>query len=255
MNSENKPVQNVLRVHSAGVCFRRGRRMLSSGGDDFWALEDVSLDVNRGETLGVIGRNGAGKSTLLRLLAGIIRPDRGTVENLGYQATLLSLQVGFVDYLSGRKNVILSGMLLGMHRREIEQKMNSIIEYAELGDFIDQPIQTYSSGMRARLGFSTAVHVEPEILLIDEVLGVGDEEFKEKSTRTMRERIKSDSTVILVSHSLGLIRSVCERVVWIEKGRSRLEGSPDHVAAEYQQAIEQAKCAREQSNVPRARRS
>jgi lipopolysaccharide transport system ATP-binding protein len=216
-------------------------------GTEFWALEDVSLTVNRGETLGVIGRNGAGKSTLLRLLAGIIRPDRGIVENLGYQSTLLSLQVGFVDYLSGRENVILSGMLLGMHRREIEEKMASIIEFAELGEFIDQPIQTYSSGMRARLGFSTALHVEPDILLIDEVLGVGDAEFKEKSTRAMRERMRSDRTVVLVSHSLGLIRSVCDRVVWIEKGRNREEGDPKTVGKSYQQEIEQ----RRQTGGPR----
>jgi lipopolysaccharide transport system ATP-binding protein len=208
---------------------------------EFWALEDVSLDLFLGETLGVIGRNGAGKSTLLRLLAGIIKPDRGRMETHGYQATLLSLQVGFVDYLTGRENVVISGLLLGMTRSEIEEKMSSIVAFAELEDFIDEPIQTYSSGMRARLGFATAVHVEPEILLIDEILGVGDAEFKEKSKRVMREKMSSHHTVVLVSHSLDLIRSVCDRVVWIEKGRTRMEGRAEDVMGAYEASVERAR--------------
>lgn len=234
----------ALALTDVGVCYRRRTGLLSGRRVGFWALEDVSLDLHVRETLGVVGRNGGGKSTLLRLLAGIIKPDRGTVETYGYQATLLSLQVGFVDYLTGRENVVISGLLLGMARREIEEKMSSIIAFAELEDFIDEPIQTYSSGMRARLGFSTAVHVEPDILLIDETLGVGDAEFQEKSTRMMREKLRSDQTVVLVSHSLQLIRSVCDRVVWIERGRTNMAGSPDDVIAAYRESVERARAAR-----------
>jgi len=226
-----------------GVYYRRRTGLLSRRRVEFWALKEVSLDLYVGETLGVVGRNGAGKSTLLRLLAGIIRPDRGTLETHGFQATLLSLQVGFVDYLTGRENVVISGLLLGMTRTEVEEKMDSIVAFAELEEFIDEPIQTYSSGMRARLGFSTAVHVEPDILLIDETLGVGDAEFQEKSKRVMQEKMRSDRTVVLVSHSLGLIRSVCDRVVWIEQGRTQMEGDPEEVLRAYRESVEHARTA------------
>lgn len=234
----------ALSLRDVGVCYPRRSGLLSRRREVFWALSAVSLDLHLGETLGVVGRNGGGKSTLLRLLAGIIKPDRGTVETFGYQATLLSLQVGFVDYLTGRENVVISGLLLGMSRAEIEEKMGSIVAFAELEEFIDEPIQTYSSGMRARLGFSTAVHVEPDILLIDETLSVGDAEFQEKSKRMMQEKMSSDQTVVLVSHSLGLIRSVCDRVVWIDNGHTRMEGPPDEVVAAYQQAVERSRAAR-----------
>jgi lipopolysaccharide transport system ATP-binding protein len=223
----------VLELRNVGLCYRRGRGVFRRHRREFWAIEDISLRVRSGETLGVIGRNGAGKTTLLQILAGILKPDRGEFVNYGHEATLLSLQVGFVPHLSGRKNVVLSGLLLGLTLREIEEKMGSIIEFAELEGFVDEPIQTYSSGMRARLGFSTAFHVDPDVLLIDEVLGVGDAAFVEKSKAVMREKIRSDKTVVLVSHSVGSIRSLCDRAVWIDKRRVRMYGDPREVLDAY----------------------
>lgn len=202
----------------------------------FWALKDVSLDLFRGESLGIIGRNGAGKSTLLRLLAGVIKPDRGELFNPGYRASLLTLQLGFVPYLTGRENAYLSGMLLGLSRRQVAEKMDAIIEFSGLGEFFDQPIRTYSSGMRARLGFSVAFQVDPDILLIDEVLGVGDAEFKEKSNAALRERIRSSKTIIFVSHSPQMVRRLCDRVVWIENGISQMDGPADDVIDAYLKA-------------------
>jgi lipopolysaccharide transport system ATP-binding protein len=200
----------------------------------FWALRDVSFDLHHGESLGVIGRNGAGKSTLLQLLAGILRPDQGTLVNHGVRATLLSLQIGFVPYLSGRQNAILSGMLLGLSKQEVEAKMADIRAFSELGDFFDQPINAYSSGMKARLGFSVAFQLNPDVLLIDEVLGVGDAEFKAKSSQIMREKIRSDKTIVLVSHSPGTIRQLCDRAVWIDNGATRAEGETAEVLDRYE---------------------
>ena len=227
----------VLELRNVGVCYRRRRGLFTRRAAGFWAIHDLSLELCRGETLGVVGRNGAGKSTLLRLLAGITRPDRGEYVNHGYQAALLSLQVGFVQHLSGRENVMLSGLLLGLPRREIARRMDSIIAFAELEEFIDEPIQTYSSGMRARLGFSTAFHVNPDILLIDEVLGVGDAAFVEKSKAVMKDKIRSEATVVLVSHSARAIRSLCDRAVWIDRGRLRKSGDVRSVLAEYKASI------------------
>lgn len=203
----------------------------------FWALRDVSFDLHHGESLGVIGRNGAGKSTLLQLLAGILRPDQGTLVNHGVRATLLSLQIGFVPYLSGRQNAILSGMLLGLAKQEVEEKMADIRAFSELGDFFDQPINAYSSGMKARLGFSVAFQLNPDVLLIDEVLGVGDAEFKAKSSQIMREKIRSDKTIVLVSHSPGTIRQLCDRAVWIDNGATRAEGETTEVLDRYEQFL------------------
>jgi lipopolysaccharide transport system ATP-binding protein len=230
---EPTPSPLVLELHNVGVCYQRKKGLFVRRADGFWALEDVSLELREGETLGIIGRNGAGKSTLLRLLAGITRPDRGTVVNHGYRATLLSLQVGFVPHLSGRENVILSAMLLGLSRRQIEARMDEIIEFAELEEFIDEPIQTYSTGMKARLGFSTAFHVDPEVFLLDEVLGVGDAAFVEKSKAAMNAKIRSDKTVVLVSHNTAVVRSLCNRLVWINQGKVRAEGDTNRVLAMY----------------------
>jgi lipopolysaccharide transport system ATP-binding protein len=174
----------------------------------------------------------------LKLLAGILEQDRGTFINTGCTAALLSLQTGFVPYLTGRENAILSGILLGLRRHEVERRMDAIIDFSELGEFIEQPLSTYSSGMRARLGFSVAYQVEPDILLIDETLGVGDQEFKEKSTAAMRERIRSDKTIVLVSHSAGTIRALCDRAVWIEEGVTRAVGEVREVTDAYHAEIE-----------------
>jgi lipopolysaccharide transport system ATP-binding protein len=224
----------LMQLHSVGVSYRPRGGLLRRRGKDFWALEDVSLSLYRGESLGVIGRNGVGKSTLLRLLAGIIDPDRGRVYRNGCSATLLSLQVGFEPHLSGRDNAILSGMLLGVSRRRMLELMPAIIDFSELGSFIDEPTYTYSDGMRARLGFSVAMQMEPDVLLIDEVLGAGDADFREKSSAAMKERIKSDKTVVLVSHSEGTIRSLCDRAVWIENGCTQTEGLPGQVLENYE---------------------
>ena len=224
--------QCVLSLRNVGYSYKR--KSQGNSGKEFWALKDVSFDLNHGEALGVIGRNGAGKSTLLRLMAGITKPDKGTVFNNGVTASLLSLQVGFVPYLTGRKNAILSGLLLGLRYHEVEEKMNEMIEFSELGDFIDQPINTYSSGMTARLGFSVAFHADPDVLLIDEVLGVGDADFRRKSTDVMKAKIKSNKTVVLVTHSAGTIKELCDRTVWIHGGVTRAEGKTEEVLKEYE---------------------
>jgi lipopolysaccharide transport system ATP-binding protein len=162
-----------------------------------------------------------------------MRPDRGSVSNAGVRAGMLSLQVGFLDHLSGRENAILSALLLGMERCEVEEKIDSIIEFAGIGDFIDQAITTYSSGMRARLGFSVAFHADPDILLIDEVMGVGDPEFRKKSREVMMDKLTSDRTVVLVSHSENLVHEMCDRVAWIEKGETVRVGPTEEVLSAY----------------------
>lgn len=226
----------IISLRQVGLSYRRRKSLLKS--EPFWALQDVSLDLYSGETLGVIGRNGAGKSTLLQMLAGIIKPDKGTLINAGYQASLLALQLGFIHYLTGRENIVLSGILMGLRRKEIEAKMDAIIAFSELETFIDQPIITYSSGMKARLGFSVAFHADPDILLIDEILGVGDAEFSKKSTTVMREKIRTNKTVVFVSHNAVLIRQLCDRVVWIEEGISRAEGDTETVLTQYNQYLQ-----------------
>jgi lipopolysaccharide transport system ATP-binding protein len=196
-------------------------------------LKNISFDLFRGETLGLIGRNGAGKSTLLRMIAGIIEPDAGKIINHGVRVSLLALGVGFMSHLTGRENAILSGLLLGMRKRDILKRMGHIIEFSGLGDFIDQPLRTYSSGMCARLGFSVAIQATPEALLIDEVLGVGDEDFRKKSTEEMKRLIKSDTAIILVSHSLQDINELCDRVILIDQGTIALTGHAAEVLEQY----------------------
>lgn len=196
-------------------------------------LKDISFDLHCGETIGIIGRNGAGKSTLLRMIAGIVEPDSGRIVNHGARVSLLSLGVGFVPHLSGRENAMLSGMLLGLRKNAIAQKMDAIIEFSGLEQFIDQPLHAYSSGMRARLGFSVALQIDPDVLLIDEVLGVGDEEFRIKSTAEMKSLIKSDKTVVLVSHNLATLGELCDRLAWIDDGRVRQMGPTAEMLGQY----------------------
>jgi lipopolysaccharide transport system ATP-binding protein len=223
----------LITLENVGVAFNAQLRV---GSPKFWALEDVSFSLQRGQRLGVIGRNGAGKSTLLRTLAGIIEPDRGHVTRTTASCQLLSLSVGFMHHLSGRDNAILSGMMLGLRRRDIGARLPRIREFSELGDFFDQPISSYSTGMLMRLGFSIAMQVEPDVLLIDEVLAVGDTEFQEKSGAALRERIHGGTTVVFVSHGDAQIRQVCDRAVWIEHGRSVMEGAVDDVLKAYHAA-------------------
>lgn len=222
----------MISLRNVGVCFWKKSGFF--GREPFSALKNVSFDLNKGDSLGVIGRNGAGKTTLLRLLGGITKPDKGTLTNKGYSTSLLSLQVGFDPQLSGRYNAILSGMLLGFRKKEIEEQLDEIIAFAELENFIDQPIKTYSSGMKARLGFSVAIHLDPDILLIDEVLAVGDEDFRKKSLAVMHEKLRSDKTIVLVSHQVNTVKQLCNRAVWIEEGITRAEGEAQHVLNEYE---------------------
>lgn len=235
-----KPLGNneetVLSVKNVGVTYRRRTGFLKR--NSFQALKDVSFDLHKGESLGVIGSNGAGKSTLLRVLNGIIRPDRGQIYNTGHSTALLSLSLGFDPNLSGRDNAIVSGLLLGFRRREVEEKLHEIVEFSELGEFIDYPLHTYSSGMKARLGFSVAFTMEPDILLIDEVLGVGDADFQRKSRAEMERKIASEKTIVLVSHSTATIRKLCNRAVWIDHGESRIEGEMSEVVREYEDFIQ-----------------
>jgi len=224
----------ILSLKNTGLSYKRRTGFLRH--DKFWALRDVSFDLYHGETLGIIGKNGVGKSTLLRMIAGIMDPDRGEViRHESLRASLLALQVGFIPHLTGRQNAILSGLLLGLCRADVEVLLPRIFEFSELGDFIDQPVRSYSTGMKARLGFSVALYVDPDILLIDEVLGVGDVDFRNKSADAIREITKSDKTVVIVSHNNELIRSLCDRVVWIENGHTQGVGSADAITKQYQQ--------------------
>ncbi len=225
----------LIELDNVGVAFSAQRRV---GSGKFWALEDVSLRLREGERLGIIGRNGAGKSTLLRVLAGILQPDRGSMRRRTVSCQLLSLAVGFTPYLSGRDNAILSGLMIGLRQREIVSRLPAIKEFSELGDFFDQPIATYSSGMLMRLGFSVAMQAEPDVLLIDEVLSVGDAEFQEKSGSALRERMRQGHTVVLVSHDETQVTTLCDRLLWIEHGRSVCEGSRDEVFAAYHQQLD-----------------
>jgi lipopolysaccharide transport system ATP-binding protein len=201
----------------------------------YWALRNATFEVYHGETLGVIGGNGSGKSTLLRLLAGIYAPDEGKVDRMGNSASLLALQVGFLPHLTGRQNALLSGMIMGESRSRMLELMPDIVDFAEIGEFFDEPLRTYSSGMKARLGFAAAYYSNPDILLIDEVLGVGDEDFRVKSGNAMHERIKSNQTVVVVSHALGTIKKLADRVLWMEKGKVKLVGPCDPVLEAYRE--------------------
>lgn len=199
----------------------------------FEALKGVSLEVRKGECLGVIGRNGAGKSTLLALLLGVMSPTRGRIEVHGKKVPLLSLGAGFHPDLTGRENIIINGVLLGHTEEEMLERMDAIIDFSELGDFIDKPARTYSSGMYMRLGFSVAIHADPGVMLIDEILAVGDESFRKKSGEALKRLIKGGMTTIYVSHSMGAVRDVCDRVIWLENGEIRAEGEPGKIILEY----------------------
>jgi ABC-type polysaccharide/polyol phosphate transport system ATPase subunit len=199
----------------------------------FTALDDVSLEVKEGEVLGLVGRNGAGKSTLLRVIAGVYRPDRGSAKRAGRVSLLAGLGVGFNGNLSGRENVYIYGSILGHPRSVMDRLMEGVIDFSGLQEFIDQPLKTYSSGMKARLGFSVASAIRPEILLIDEVLAVGDADFREKSTKRIKEMMSEAGTVLIASHSLSLIREVCNRAVLVEKGKITESGPPAQVIASY----------------------
>jgi ABC-type polysaccharide/polyol phosphate transport system ATPase subunit len=207
----------------------RGRRARQV----FWALTDINLSVERGESLGIIGPNGAGKSTLLRIVGRLARPTRGTVTVSGRLSPLLELGAGFHERLTGRENALLNAVLLGLTKREALERMDAIIDFAELHEFIDEPMHTYSSGMYVRLGFSVAVHVDADILLVDEVLAVGDAEFQQKCFRHVERLRERGVTIVLVSHDLEAVQRFCDRAILVEHGRIAAEGPPCAVIESY----------------------
>ena len=211
------------------------RRVRRPGDTSFWALRDVAFTVRQGESLGVIGPNGAGKSTLLQVLAGIITPSEGDVAVDGHISSLLTLDVGFDTELSGVDNIRLAGAFMGLDHRLVEEKLPAIVAYADLGEFIDAALKTYSSGMRARLGFAIATSVEPDILLLDEVLATGDAAFREKSKARVGELVREAKAIVLVTHDMNWVTEYCNRALLIEKGRVIIEGSPAEVVALHQE--------------------
>ena len=197
------------------------------------ALKDVSFEIAHGTVLGIVGANGAGKSTLVRTVAGILPPTDGRVEVRGRVSTLLALGVGFSKDLSGRENVVLGGLAAGLTRDQLAEKYDDIVEFAELGEFMDLPMRTYSSGMYGRLAFSVAVNMDPDILLIDEALSVGDARFRRKSFEKMRELCRQARTIVLVSHSMGSISDLCDQAIWMHRGELRMWDEPDPVIEAY----------------------
>ena len=211
------------------VVTRRRRRTF----DEFWALRDVSFTVDPGETVGVIGPNGSGKSTLLKCLARILRPERGRIDVQGKLRALLEVGAGFHPELTGRENVFLNGAILGLNRTEVRDRFDEIVSFAGLERFIDTPVKSYSSGMYVRLGFAIAVNVRPDILLVDEVLAVGDEGFQRKCLDRIREFQREGRTIVFVTHAADLVRQICDQAVMLEKGKIRKAGTPDDVVREF----------------------
>lgn len=210
-----------------------GRLLPATHASDFWALRNVSFEVKEGESLGIIGHNGAGKSTALKLLSNITTPNKGEITINGRISALLEVGSGFHPELSGRENVYLSGSILGMRRAEITSKLDSIIEFAGVRPFIDIPVKRFSSGMYVRLGFSIAAHLDPDILLLDEVLAVGDHAFQEKCKDRIAEMHRQGTTMVFISHDLNAVRSICQRVLLLQRGEVIAEGAPDDVIRRY----------------------
>lgn len=220
---------------------RRGQRERKEAGV-FWALRDVSFRIEAGETVGLVGSNGAGKSTALKLISRIIQPSVGSVHVDGRVSALLELGAGFHPELSGRDNIFLNGTVMGMSRRTIDYKLDEIIEFADIGEFIDVPVKDYSSGMQARLGFAVAVHLDPQIVLVDEALSVGDQAFQQKCNERMLEMRRAGVTMLYVSHSLDSVEQVCRRAIWLDRGRIRMDDDAFKVAnAYYKYGLERRK--------------
>ena len=241
LNHVTKIYQRFGRRHFAtlkSALLRRSILADLSPSETFCALNDVSLRVPKGSTFGVIGRNGSGKSTALKLVAGITKPTSGTVSVQGRISALIELGAGFHPEISGRENVFINGIMLGLTKREIEMRFQEIVEFAELADFIDEPVKNYSSGMYMRLGFSVAVHVDPEVLLVDEVLAVGDEGFTHKCLDKFADFKRRGKTILLVTHSLGLVERFCDEAVWLDAGRKEAEGDSKRVIDAYIAKVE-----------------
>lgn len=241
----------ALRVDNIGIRFRLTNERVDSLKEyvikmvkrelryqEFWALQDVTFQVKKGERLGILGLNGAGKSTLLKIIAGVLKPTTGTVARNGKIVPLLELGAGFDKQYTGAENIYLYGAMLGYPKAFLREKFNEIIEFSELGDFINVPLKNYSSGMKARLGFSIATIVEPEILILDEVLSVGDAKFKKKSEKKIKDMFNQGITVLFVSHSIAQVRSLCDRAIILEKGKLMAEGDVGTVSAIYEEAVQ-----------------
>lgn len=201
--------------------------------EEFWALKDISFNIKKGEAVGIVGLNGSGKSTLLKIIAQVMKPTKGNIQVLGSVAPLIELGAGFDMDLSARENVFLNGAVLGFSRAQMREKFEEIMDFAELWDFVDVPIKNYSSGMIARLGFAIATATIPDILIVDEILGVGDYKFQEKCEKRMNEIISNGATIIFVSHSIKQVQELCTRVVWLEKGRLIMDGTANEVCEKY----------------------
>ncbi|NIP43278.1 MAG: ATP-binding cassette domain-containing protein [Aliifodinibius sp.] len=238
---------NVIQIENVSVRYRVPKERMRTikevairwirrelGYKDFWALKDVNLSLKSGEIMGVVGHNGAGKSTMLKLVAKILKPTSGRVLVKGKVAPLLGFGAGFHLELTGRENVYLNGALLGFSHAEMDEKFDRIVDFAEIWDFIDAPLRTYSTGMKARLGFAVATDVEPDILLIDEALAVGDTAFQEKSSERMRQFYEKGVAILLVSHNMASIQSLCHKVAWIDHGELKMLGDTDEVVEAYQ---------------------
>lgn len=227
------------RASRLGEILTLGKTKRSS--HEFWALRDVDLDIEPGTTLGVVGRNGAGKSTLLSIISGVLRPTTGEVCVEGRLSAIFGLGAGFNPLFTGRENAMLSGLILGIEYEEMLERFDEIEAFADIGEFMDQPIKTYSSGMRGRLGFAVAINVEPDVLVIDEALSAGDSAFKKKAIRRMYELRESGSTVLFVSHSLGMVKRFCTQAVLLHRGRLLSIGSPEEVVDHYEELLANSK--------------
>ena len=242
----------LARAASAPFRLLRARKHSSSNGDPthIWALKDVSFDVQQGEVVGIIGRNGAGKTTLLKILARVAFPTKGFADVRGRMGSLLEVGTGFHPELTGRENTFLSGAILGMSKAEILRKFDEIVDFAEVEKFIDTPLKYYSTGMQTRLAFAVAAHLEPEILLVDEVLSVGDIQFQKKCLGKMGDVAKAGRTILFVSHQMNQIRRLCERVVWVEGGAIRADGPAAHIVSQYEAASAGRSGVRERGSRP-----
>ena len=223
-----------MRLEGVSVVFSDEK--FFSNAEEVTALNDVSLHVGRGDKVGVIGANGAGKSTLVRVMSGVLQPNAGVVDDEGMSCAHLSLNAGFDGELSGTRNVVMHGMLMGLTRKEAAARVDAVTEMSGLGDAMERRVSTYSTGMRGRLCFSTAINLEPDILLLDEVFAVGDREFREKSQRIMRERFTEDRAIVLVSHSLANVEQLCERAIWLDHGEIKAQGETKNVVRAYRDA-------------------
>ncbi len=245
-NCQNNDI--VISVNDVSMCFNMSKEKIDSIKEyvikvarhqlmytQFTALHDISFDVHKGEIVGLVGLNGSGKSTLLKIIAGVMKPTTGSVSVKGSIAPLIEVGAGFNANLTGRENIFLNGMLLGYSKKYLEEHTNEIIEFSELNEFIDVPLKNYSSGMRSRLGFAIATTVHPRILIVDEVLAVGDFKFQKKCQQRISEMMSNDTTVLFVSHSISQVKSLCSRCIWLEKGHIIMDDTADVVCDEYYQ--------------------